>query len=207
MVPCTKLRISMGVIFALKYVRKTEGYQDVGLEELNEIDILSRVHHPHIIHATQILTRRNCQISNLAIVLPLADDTLSGFTAVSRIRNTTTEDKLPILYKLATALEFLHQANILYLDIKTTNVVLRGDHPYFIDFGTSRVVPDINTGFISTQQLVTINYRAPELFNKIIIYTATADIWSFGIMMLHVLSGGSLMQVFSKILTYSIRIN
>lgn len=184
---------AIGDTFAIKYVLDNVGYQEHGLIGLNEIDILSRVHHPHIIHAAEILTRYDCHIDNVAIVLPLATQTLSDFAFR---RNTTTEDKLPILYKLATALEFMHRTNILHLDIKSINVVLVDDHPYFIDFGTSRVVPDAIKGYLDTEERVTITARAPELFkSRFKTYNAAVDIWSFGIMMLYVLSAKSMFNI------------
>lgn len=181
-----------GDLYAFKYILPDPKYEQVGLQSLNEIDILSRVHHPHIIHAAQILTAHNCQIDGLAVILPLADRTLFDIITNPTI---TTEYKLPILYKLASALEFMHRANILHLDIKSTNVVLQGTHPYFIDFGLSMVVPNVTTGIYEPSLRVTIDHRAPEIVAGGRVYNAAVDVWAFGIMMLYVISSRNIFNL------------
>lgn len=184
-----------GDLFAFKYILPDVSYETLGLDSLNEIDILSRVDHPYIIHAAKIITAHNCEIDGLAVVLPLADRTLFD---IIRDPHITTDDKLPILYKLATALEFLHRNNILHLDIKATNVVLQGiaeNHPYLIDFGLSMVVDDIIKGKYDSSTRVTIDHRAPEILAGSRIYNSAVDIWAFGIMMLYILSGQGIFNV------------
>lgn len=182
-----------GQSFAFKYILPDEYYQDEGLDCLPEIDILTRVHHPHIIHADRILTTQNCEIDGIAIVLPLADRTLFD---VIRDQTMITAKKLPILYKLATALEFLHRSNILHLDIKATNVVMIGDTPYFIDFGLSTFVDNVTVGKYDPRVKITIDYRPPEILAGGRTYNAASDIWSFGIMMLYTLGGRNIYNLY-----------
>lgn len=181
-----------GDLFAFKYILPDDSYQTFGLDSLNEVDILSRVQHPYIIHAAKIITSRNCQIDGMAIVLPLADRTLYD---IIKDPLMTTENKLPLVYKLATALEFMHRSRILHLDIKSTNVVLQGDIPYFIDFGLSMVVDNTTNGKHDRSTRVTIDHRAPEILAGGRIYNAAVDIWAFGIMLLYILSGRGVFNV------------
>lgn len=186
---------AQGDLFAFKYILPDVLYDKWGLHDLNEIDILSRVDHPHIIHAAKIITSHNCELNGLAVVLPLADRTLYDLMRDIAI---TTDDKLSILYKLATGLQFLHNNNILHLDIKTTNVVLQGikeNHPYFIDFGLSMVVDDVVEGKFDPHTRVTIDHRAPEILTGSHIYNAAVDIWAFGIMMLYTICGHGIFNV------------
>lgn len=178
-----------GDVFAFKYILPDASYEREGLDSLNEIDILSRVHHPHIIHAARVITTHNCKIEGLAIVLPLADRTL--YDTITDVTMTTAR-KLPILYRLATALQFLHRSHILHLDIKSSNVVLQEDMPYFIDFGLSMVVDNATVGKYNDRVRVTIDHRAPEILAGGRVYNAAVDVWAFGIMMLYVLSGKSI---------------
>lgn len=178
-----------GNIFAFKYILPDVTYKTSGLDSLNEIDILTRVQHPNIIHAAKIITSHTCNIDGLAVVLPLADRTL--YDMIRDVR-ATTEVKLPILFKLASAMQFMHQSGILHLDIKSTNVVLQGINtniPYFIDFGLSMVVDDATIGKYNSSARVTIDHRAPEILEGGRIYNAAVDVWSFGIMMLYLLAG------------------
>lgn len=181
-----------GDLFAFKYIIPDESYKIFGLDSLNEVDILSRVQHPYIIHAAKIITSRNCQIDGMAIVLPLADRTLYD---IIKDPLMTTENKLPLLYKLATALEFMHGSRILHLDIKSANVVLQGDTPYFIDFGLSMVVDNTTVGKYDHSTRVTIDHRAPEILAGGKNYNAAVDIWAFGIMLLYILSGRGIFNV------------
>lgn len=186
---------SKGDIFAFKYILPDVLYKNFGLDSLNEIDILSRVDHPHIIHAAKIITAHNCEIDGLAVILPLADRTL--FDLMTDI-NITTDIKLPIFYKLATALEFLHRNHILHLDIKSSNVVIQDIHnnyPYLIDFGLSMIVDDVVKGKQNNSVRVTLDHRAPEILAGSRIYNAAVDIWAFGIMMLYTICGHGIYNV------------
>lgn len=175
-----------GEPFAFKYILPDPQYQNEGLDSLIEIDTLSRVNHPHIIHAKRLITVHDCQIDGLAIVLPLADRTLYDLIKDPLL---STSVKLPILYKLAKALEFMHASNILHLDIKGQNVVLQSNTPYFIDFGLSMLVDNATIGQDNYRTRVTIDHRPPEILAGGRRYNAAVDVWSFGIMMLYLLSG------------------
>lgn len=173
-----------GDLYAFKYVKDRTDDFFLGIENLIELDILSRIVHPNIIHQIEIITDAECEkLDGIAIILPLADRTLAD------IKRETTDFKLPFLYKTAEALKFLHDNNILHLDIKDKNVVLQGKNSLLIDFGLSLIVDNIITGEFDSLQRVTIDHRPPELLSGSRIYNAAIDVWSFGIMMLTVLSG------------------
>ena len=175
-----------GAIFALKYIRDPD-YNNIGYQGLPEIDILRRIEHPHIMHSPLIVTSMTCDLREaLAITMPLADVTLDKIIPNKLF---TTEIRLSILYKLATALAFLHHNNILHLDIKTTNIVLRDSIPYLIDFGLSMIVEDAKVGRNYPYELVSASNRPPEIFQGGRQYNEAVDVWSLGIVILWVLSG------------------
>lgn len=175
-----------GIIYALKYVGEPL-YQMKGFQGLQEIDILRRIEHPHIIHSPMIITSLSCKLEDsLAIIMPLADMTLST-SVFNNLYNI--EVKLNIMYKLATAVEFLHRHNILHLDIKNPNVVLRGTEPYLIDFGLAMFVRDAKRGRRYNAELVTITNRPPEILESDTRYNAAVDVWSLGMVMLSLLTG------------------
>lgn len=187
-----------GDLYAFKYIKPDSDYKASGIKCLNEIDILMRVQHPHIMHAVNVLTKHNSEIDGVAIVLPLADRTLFDLL---RSPSITTCHKIPIFFKLASALEFLHANNILHLDIKADNVILQNGTPFFIDFGSSMVVDDVNKGKCSDQIRGTLDHRAPELLSGSKVYNASVDIWAFGIMMLYILSGRGIYPVDFSLIT------
>ena len=186
---------------AYKYTKPYD-YDRYGLDDLNEVDVSTRMDHPYIAHAYKVITRHDCKIHGIALLLPEGDrgtlfnvaqkgpEPLPGiqFTQNKQLRFI---QKLEILYRLAAALDFLHQNQILHLDIKLDNVVIKGPnlHPYLIDFGFAMVVDDITTGFYNANKYVTINYRAPEILRGSRRYNGAVDVWSFGILMLYTLTG------------------
>lgn len=181
-----------GNLFAFKYILPDPNQEQEGFDGLSEIDILSRVHHPYIIHTERIITTHDCEIDGMAVVLPLANRTLFDTIQDPLM---TTDDKLPLLFKLVTALEFMHRSRILHLDIKGTNVVIRGNIPFFIDFGLSMVVDNTTVGAYNPALKVTSDHRPPEILVGGRIYNAAVDVWAFGIMMLYVLSGQGIFEV------------
>jgi serine/threonine protein kinase len=177
-----------GSVFALKYIREPK-YEKIGFQGLLELDILRRFEHPHIIHSPLILTPARCGLRDaLAIVMPLADTTLQNIVTNKFF---TTETRLRILYKLCTALAFMHRHNVLHLDIKTTNIVTRGGEPYLIDFGLAMMVEDVQVGRSYPYELVTASNRPPEIFRGDRQYNGAVDVWSMGIVVLWLLSGQS----------------
>ena len=175
-----------GTMYALKYIKEPK-YTKFGYLGLLEIDILRRIQHPHVIHAINIITSITCNLQNaIAIVMPLADTTLAAI-----IPNPlySIQVRLNILYKLATGLDFLHRHHILHLDIKTTNIVLKNDEPYFIDFGLSLLADDIVKGVYHRSELVSASNRPPEIFEGSRQYNAAVDVWAYGIVILWVLTG------------------
>lgn len=174
-----------GSVYALKYIREPN-YNIIGFQGLLELDILRRLDHPHLIHSPQIITPIICDLHEaLAVVMPLADTTLNNTIN----KNLTTETRLNILYKLSTALAFMHQNNILHLDIKAPNIVLRNDEPYLIDFGLAMIVEDAHVGRYWNHELVTASNRPPEIFAGGRQYNGVVDVWSLGIVALWLLSG------------------
>ncbi|PRW55899.1 kinase [Chlorella sorokiniana] len=99
------------------------------------------------------------------------------------------------LLDIALGLEYLHSNSLIHGDLKPANVMLkaaRNDRRGFIcklgDFGLSRML-GAEESHVDTQSYGTASYAAPELLTQGKL-TKAADVFSLGIIMWEVVSGG-----------------
>ncbi|XP_035512191.1 serine/threonine-protein kinase 17A-like [Morone saxatilis] len=99
------------------------------------------------------------------------------------------EDVKRLMRQILEGVSFLHQNNVVHLDLKPQNILLTSSSPLgdikIVDFGLSRMVS-------SHQELREImgtpEYVAPEILNYEPISTAT-DMWSIGVLAYVMLTG------------------
>ena len=101
-----------------------------------EIDILSRLNHPNILHKDKI--------ENNYIKLPISDRTL---TSLINNNNILITEKIYIIYKLSKGLSYFHKHNILLSKINENCIVLNNINyecyePLFIDFSEAKLIND-----------------------------------------------------------------
>lgn len=168
-----------------------------GIDGLNEINVLASFYHPHIMWTEHLLTNKQAKhLNGIGLTLPLADFPLFDIICNDRF---TIRYKLITLFRIVSALKCLHDNNILHLDIKAENVVMRGKiedtNPMLIDFGLSMMVDDVARGREFNRTLVTIDHRAPEILAGGRVYNGAVDIWSLGTMFLYILRGGAIYDI------------
>ncbi|MAT62506.1 MAG: hypothetical protein CL881_01765 [Dehalococcoidia bacterium] len=81
--------------------------------------------------------------------------------------------------QLLHAVYNLHSNNILHMDIKPENILVRGNHIFLCDFGLSTMVGELNRD----NYVVSRWYRAPEIYfckARRLKYTKAMDCWSVG---------------------------
>lgn len=93
-------------------------------DNLIEIDVLSRLNHPHIIHSIETMKRQDKVITLLPLV---------NFTLDRAIATYSTEKKLLLLFQLLHALEFIHSNNLAHTSVNKKNIGMKDKHPYFIN--------------------------------------------------------------------------
>ncbi|KAB5534212.1 hypothetical protein DKX38_017298 [Salix brachista] len=116
---------------------------------------------------------------------------INEFTGREHQLHIDWKTRQKICVGIAKGLAFLHEESrlkIVHRDIKVTNVLLDKDlNPKISDFGLAKLDERENT-FISTRIAGTVGYMAPEyaLWGRL---TFKADIYSFGIVALEIVSG------------------
>ncbi|KAH9565633.1 hypothetical protein CY35_04G087300 [Sphagnum magellanicum] len=155
----------------------------------NEVLLLSRLHHRHLVRLEGFCDDKGLQIlvyefmSNGNLHDHLLDSEkgkpLSWFT------------RLEIAVGVAQALDYLHSyadPPVIHRDIKPTNILL-DDH--FIakvsDFGISKETPEFNT-HVSTRPAGTAGYLDPEYFLRQQLTTAS-DVYAYGVVLLELITG------------------
>ncbi|KAI3744152.1 hypothetical protein L1987_57228 [Smallanthus sonchifolius] len=162
-------------------------------EFVNEIGMISALQHPNLVRLYGCCVEGN----QLSLIYEYMENNcvsraLFGRDKVSKAK-LTWPVRLKICLGIARGLLYLHeesQLKIVHRDIKTSNVLLdKNLNAKISDFGLAKLNDDGNT-HISTRIAGTIGYMAPEYAMRGYL-TAKADVYSFGIVALEIVSGKS----------------
>ncbi|KAI3891992.1 hypothetical protein MKW92_006579 [Papaver armeniacum] len=160
-------------------------------EFLNEINTISRLRHPNL-----VTLYGHCAVDNKFLLVYEYMENSCLATALSGSRPNLKERLdwktiVKICIGIARGLAFLHEGaafRIVHRDIKLSNVLLDKDlNPKIGDFGLARLDLE-EKSHISTRVAGTIGYMAPEYAMRGTL-TAKADIYSFGVVILELISG------------------
>lgn len=212
----SKTTLSNGENVVIKKFNSASGDDILGVIE---IDIMARFRHPNLMHLKSLKTSKefrgvNYYIDRLMIIMDLMDYDLGSNGA-----KYSNDIIFEILYNASRGLEFLHKNNILHLDIKPQNFLIKYEHGKFVtkltDMGLSSSVnpkikyyfkPDdtknnskemlpIPDNFLIknlTRESISLPYRPIEVFRDNIV-SDRSDVWSLGITFLEILSGKNIL--------------
>ena len=156
----------------------------------HELVIIAYLEHPNIPKFYGIVIEQNV----LSLVFEFIDGkNLDEF----KPSDFTIEQKLKIIYELASCIEYIHKNKFIHRDLKPENLMLGTDgHIYLIDFGIAKVIT--KEDYTVTRAKGTVNYLSPECLvpteigeNEQIISTITpkVDVWAFGCIVSWLFSG------------------
>ncbi|OOF99591.1 hypothetical protein ASPCADRAFT_203362 [Aspergillus carbonarius ITEM 5010] len=184
--------------YAVKVLKKAQVVKMKQIEHTNdERRMLNRVRHPFLI--TLWGTWQDSR--NLYMVM----DFVEGGELFSLLRKSQRfPNPVAKFYaaEVTLALEYLHQQQIIYRDLKPENLLLdRHGHLKITDFGFAKEVPDITWTLCGTP-----DYLAPEVVSSKG-YNKSVDWWSLGILIFEMLCGftpfwdsGSPVKIYENIL-------
>lgn len=180
---------------------KDEAYLQNGISDFIEIDVMRRIKHPNIMHADRIIVPANCEDHSVGIVMKLVLGSV-----LDLIDSLTPADKVRIIHDILIAIMFLHEHNILHLDINTVNVFIDKDagknyRGVLADLGMAMYMD--GSGIVESGSLRTnINYVAPEGIaakhhltdeypkdDTSVYFSEWTDVWSFSITCFGILTG------------------
>lgn len=158
---------------------------------LTEINIISNIKHSNLVELTGYCIEGN----NRILVYEYVEKGSLDHALVGTSRDIALDWTMRSAICIGTArgLKFLHEdvvPHIIHRDIKTSNILLDKDlFPKIGDFGLAKLFPD-NVTHLSTRVAGTTGYLAPEYImgGKL---TKKADVYSFGVLLLEVVSGKS----------------
>ncbi|KAF2187460.1 Pkinase-domain-containing protein [Zopfia rhizophila CBS 207.26] len=184
--------------YAVKVLKKAQVVKMKQVEHTNdERRMLQQVKHPFLI----TLWGTFQDSKNLYMVM----DFVEGGELFSLLRKSQRfPNPVAKFYaaEVTLALDYLHQQNVIYRDLKPENLLLdRHGHLKITDFGFAKEVPDITWTLCGTPDYLAPEVVASKGYNK------SVDWWSLGILIFEMLcgftpfwDGGSPMKIYENIL-------
>ncbi|PIN22770.1 Serine/threonine protein kinase [Handroanthus impetiginosus] len=154
-----------------------------------EIETLSRVQHPNLVHLQGYCKYKN---DRLLIYTYMENGSLDYWLheKVDGPSSLDWEMRLQIAQGAARGLAYLHQScepRILHRDIKSSNILLNEKfEAHLADFGLARLILPYDT-HVTTDLVGTLGYIPPE-YGQASVATYKGDIYSFGVVLLELLT-------------------
>ncbi|KAK7310638.1 hypothetical protein RJT34_08260 [Clitoria ternatea] len=175
-----------GKEIAVKCLKSTGGQGDREFQA--EVDIISRVHHRHLVSLVGYCFSETKKILVYEFV---PNQTFEYHLHGKDVPVMDWATRLKIAIGAGKGLAYLHEdchPRIIHRDIKGANILLENNFEAKVaDFGLAKFYQDTNT-HVSTRVMGTFGYLAPEYAasGKL---TEKSDVFSFGIMLLELITG------------------
>ncbi|XP_039013218.1 proline-rich receptor-like protein kinase PERK13 [Hibiscus syriacus] len=181
-----KGRLSNGSPVAVKQLKVGSGQGD--REFRAEVEIISRIHHRHLVSLVGYCISDN---QRLLIYDFVGNKTLEHHLHGKDMPVLEWPKRVKIAIGAAKGLAYLHedcQPRIIHRDIKSANILLDDDFEAQVaDFGLARL-NDTSQTHVSTRVMGTFGYLAPEYASSGKL-TDRSDVYSFGVVLLELITG------------------
>ncbi|KAG8095586.1 hypothetical protein GUJ93_ZPchr0012g20393 [Zizania palustris] len=153
-----------------------------------EVEIISRVHHRHLVSLVGYCIAGN---QRMLVYEFVANNTLEHHLYGGHSGGLDWATRQKIALGSAKGLAYLHEdchPRIIHRDIKAANILLDTNFEAMVaDFGLAKLTTDTNT-HVSTRVMGTFGYLAPEYASSGKL-TEKSDVFSFGVMLLELITG------------------
>ncbi|KAL3535748.1 hypothetical protein ACH5RR_004209 [Cinchona calisaya] len=153
-----------------------------------EVEIISRVHHKHLVSLVGYCITGSQRMLVYEFVL---NNTLEFHLHGKGRPPIDWPTRMKIALGSAKGLAYLHEdchPKIIHRDIKASNILLDFNfEPKVADFGLAKFSSDVNT-HVSTRVMGTFGYLAPEYASSGKL-TDKSDVFSFGVVLLELITG------------------
>ncbi|MDR2681360.1 MAG: serine/threonine protein kinase, partial [Tannerella sp.] len=154
---------------------------------IKEANILSEVHHPHIVNVLEVFEENNTAYIIMEYIKGCSLKYMLDKEGV------LSENKLlRYVHQIGNALDFVHDKNIVHLDIKPSNILIdKDDNARLIDFGVSKRY-DLDEQITSTTTLtLSKGFASIEQYDDegTQTFSPCPDIYSLGATMYNLLTG------------------
>ena len=151
-----------------------------------ECQFLSTLRHPNIVQ--YLGTYQDYESGSLVLLMELMDESLTRFLEQFK-EPLPYHSQVDICHDIALALAYLHSNGIIHRDLSSNNVLLiAGSRAKVTDFGMSKLIDSNPHTTPLTQCPGTLVYMAPEATLDPPRYTEKLDNFSYGVLMIQILS-------------------
>ncbi|GLJ37589.1 hypothetical protein SUGI_0763780 [Cryptomeria japonica] len=169
-------------------VKKLEGSTQVEKQFRAEISTIGNIQHVNLVRLCGFCTEGS---QRLLVYEYMPNGSLNSFLFAGSQKLLDWKTRFEIALGTARALVYLHEEcrdQIIHSDIKPENILLDSDfNPKVADFGLAKLVGR-DFSRVLTSMRGTRGYIAPEWIDGLAI-TSKADVYSFGMMLLEMISG------------------
>lgn len=156
--------------------RLMEAYRNKFIKEARTI---ARLQHPNVIAIHDVFEENN---TAYYVMEYIEGDTLSGIVRRRGAMDVFTAKEY--ILKVASALDYIHSNNLLHLDIKPANIMVRraDNHVVLIDFGLSKQYDEQGNQTSTTPVGISPGYAPPEQYEQgaASSFSPATDIYALG---------------------------